>query len=97
MKCSALSCFGGFVGAFDVGALETGGSAMESSPPHADSSRTGAARAPMRIWRMSMATGPPETAVELLLTVLTSHAAATPPLPPVDHAGSARRSSTASG
>src|SRR4051794_41468628 len=72
MKCSALSRFGGWVVGPEVGALDTGGSATESLPPHADSTSSGAVSAPARMRRTPIEAVPPETAADVPVTVLTS-------------------------
>src|SRR3954454_16981995 len=71
-KCWALSCCGGPVGSLETGALETGGSATESSPPQADSRSSGAVTTPARMRRTPIEAVPPETAADVLVTVLTS-------------------------
>src|SRR5262245_12536273 len=73
MKCSALSCCGGWAGAEEVGALETGGWGVESSPPaQADSRSSGALSALARMRRTPIEAVPPETAVDVTPTVPTS-------------------------
>src|SRR3954447_8973914 len=72
MKCSALSLRGATVGALEIPALETGGSATESSPPQADSRSSGAVTTPARMRRTPIEAVPPETAADVLVTVLTS-------------------------
>src|SRR5215213_2509981 len=74
MKCSGLSRWGESVGDDEDGCGEIGGSATEVSPPPQAvvTKSTGAVSAPASVRRRSIEAMPPETAVDVVLTVLRS-------------------------